>query len=124
MNFRLMQLYDGAKKTEYINLHPSYRDNLSSRLKDLQSTSLKIRSELSKELRTDTESSNSKDAAESIEDNRNIIQHIYNLIEEFDKVLVKQKLNLNKIISEAELEKILPSFNGTTLPLFETFITE
>ena len=124
MNFRLVQLYDRAKKTEYINLHPSYRDNLSSRLKDLQSTSLKIRSELSKELRTDTESSNSKDAAESIEDNRNIIQHIYNLIEEFDKVLVKQKLNLNKIISEAELERILPSFNGTTLPLFETFITE
>ena len=95
MNFRLVQLYDRAKKTEYINLHPSYRDNLYSRLKDLQSTSLKIRSELSKELRTDTESSNSKDAAESIEDNRNIIQHIYNLIEVFDKVLVNRKLNLN-----------------------------
>ena len=124
MNFRLVQLYDRAKKTEYSNLHPSYRDNLSSKLKDLQSTSLKIRSELLKELHTDSESNNSKDAAESIEDNRNIIQRIYSLIEDFDKVLVKRKLNLSKIISEAELERILPSFNGTTLPLFETFITE
>ena len=124
MNFRLVQLYDRAKKTEYSNLHPSYRDNLSSKLKDLQSTSLKIRSELLKELHTDSESNYSKDAAESIEDNRNIIQHIYNLIEEFDKVLVKRRLNLNKIISESELERMLPSFSGTALPLFETFITE
>ena len=115
-----MRLYDGAKKTEYSTLHPSHRDNLSIRLKDLQSASLKVRSELLKELQTNTESRNSKDAAESIDYNRNIIQHIYNLIEDFDKVFVERKLNLNKIISESELERILPSFNGTTLPLFET----
>ena len=115
-NDALIRLENRIKKLSTSALIVSNREDLYKRLNRLTDISRMSRFQLL------NVSDLSNDVAEAINCNKLLIKSVNDHLEEIDSIMDRKRINLSRIISADDAEKLFPEFDGSALPLFHRFL--
>ena len=115
INNRLRQLELRVKRITSYALMNSNRENMFVKLKHLENCSLGL-------LKDIDDQTVSPDLSAALLYNQSLRRSIHSSLLEFDELLDKQRFNLTKVLSDKDLDTLLPDFDGVSLPLFPDFL--
>ena len=115
INNRLRQLELRVKHITSYALMISNRENMFTKLKHLENCSLGL-------LKDVDEQTFSPELSKAVLYNQSIRRSIYSSLQEFDELLDERRFNLTKVLSDRDLDALLPKFDSVSLPLFPNFL--
>ena len=123
LNERLSTFERRLKAIESVAVFLANRESFQCKLNYLEKESRIAKNEGFKILDHISDSDCFNNIYNAMELNKTLRKSIHGLLDVLDDNLCKEKLTLQKVISDETLRLNLPTFDGTNLPLFHTFYT-